>query len=76
MYIFTKLHNLQQGLKITCGTMKDVRKEFDAVIIIIATMTVRFTVYIVVVPIIIYIMIIMVIYYAIYSPNRLLLIST
>ena len=50
--------------------MKDVRKEFDAVIIIIATMIVDFTVYIVVVPIIIYIMIIMVIYFSLYSPNR------
>jgi preprotein translocase subunit Sss1 len=57
MYIFTKLHNLQQGLIIKCGTMKDVRKEFDAVIVIIATIIViaivGFLVSIVVVPIIV-----------------------
>jgi hypothetical protein len=62
MYIFTKLHNLQQGLKITCGTTKDVRKEFDEVIIIIVTMIVYF---------IIYTMIDMVIYIALFSYNFL-----
>ena len=85
IYVFTKLNNLQQGLRITCGAIKDVRKEFDAVIIVIAAIiviviviigvivvvTIIVIVNVVVVPIIIYIFIIIVIYFALYSHNCL-----
>ena len=63
IYVFTKLNNLQQGLRITCGAIKDVRKEFDAVIIVIAAIIVIVIIiatYIAVVVIIIFILIVMI----------------